>query len=309
MMRYIFGADIGGTRTKLGLTDIQMGIIISQSVIPTEGSSKESFLDAFSDCFESQLSKNGLNKDQIFGIGISIGSYIFPANGVVDTMGGFINIPDGYPLKDIIEERMELPCRIENDARLICYAESLFGAGKAYGRVLTLTLGTGVGVGFVVNKRFPDPDACNHLSGHLKVRSLGEIPVLDQEKCYCAVDGCLESTCSGTALQRYARSILGSNVTNEELFALAEAGDSGAKQIVDWYMTYLSIGLNQLIYVYAPDMIVLAGGVANSLEPYLDRIREQTTARIHSEYKCEITTSKLKESAGIIGAASLFLEE
>ena len=308
-MRYIFGADIGGTRTKLGLTELQTGRIIGQAVIPTEGSTKESFLDAFSDCFDSLLKKNGLMKKQIAGIGISIGSYIFPISGIVDTMGGFINIPDRYPLKDIIEERLKLPCRIENDARLICYAESLFGAGKTYNRVLTITLGTGVGVGFVVNKKFPDPDACNHLSGHIKVRSTGEIPILDKEKCYCSVDGCLESTCSGTALQVYARSVFGKQITNEELFSLADEGNVSAKGIVDQYISYLAVGLNQLIYVYAPDIIVLAGGVANSLEKYLDKIKEQTTAWIHSEYHCTITTSTLKESAGVLGAASLFWEE
>ena len=305
MRSLIIGADVGGTRTKLGIVEKDTGRILDMAVAPTGGEDTEEFLNSFTQQIKNLLNHSHLTLSEVAGLGISIGSYIFNDAGIVDTMGGFINIPDMYPLKEVLEKRLEIPCKVENDARLICLAESLFGAGKNYSRVLTLTLGTGIGVGFTVNGQFTDVDACNHLSGHVKVRARGEIPELDNFPCYCAVDGCFESTCSGTALQNLAECRLKKHVSNEELFMTPKGLNIAVDEIIQTYIHYLTVGLNQLVYCYAPDVIILSGGVAAGLERYLDDIRKKTTASIHSRYRCDIVVSELKESAGILGAAGL----
>lgn len=306
-MKYVVAADIGGTRTKLGLVELENERVIKSSVISTEGNSKEAFLSSFEKHMNGLIRESGVKKTEIVGLGVSIGSYIFPHSGIVDTMDGFINIPDRYPCKDLFEDMFKLPCRIENDARLIAYAESLYGVGRKNNRVLTLTLGTGVGIGMTVGKKFQDEDACMHLAGHIKVRFPGQEPELDKYPCYCNVSGCLESTCSGTALMRLTRKYLGEDADNVKLFAEAKAGKIEAVSIVRRYISYLAAALNQYVYIYAPDMIVLGGGVAKGLSPWLDELRSLVTASIHSEYKLEIVTSTLSEEAGILGAASLFL--
>lgn len=306
MKQIIVGADIGGTRTKLGILEKDCRTIIDTSIAPTSGKDAAEFLNNFINQISELLWKHDLDFTNVVGLGVSIGSYIFNDAGIVDTMGGFINIPDLYPLKDALESRLSIPCKVENDARLICLAESLFGAGDAYSRVLTITLGTGIGVGFTIDRHFTDIDACNHMSGHVKVRSRGELPELEKFPCYCAVDGCFESTCSGTALQRLAENRLKKKIRNEELFRSPKGSNSSYDDIIQTYVQYLCIGLNQLVYCYAPEVIILSGGVATGLEPYLSEIRERITASIHSKYHCNIVLSQLKESAGILGAAGLF---
>ncbi len=303
-MGYYIGVDFGGTRTKIGIVDGESGIVKNSVIVDTTGRNEEEFMENFCMQLSGLLSSWRFGKEVILGIGVSIGSYIFSDGGIVDTMGGFINIPDGYPLKRELEKRLQMTCLVENDARLIGYAESLFGAGRGYGRVLTLTLGTGVGVGFTIDGKFPDPDAVTHLSGHIKVRSRGEIPCLDEKKCYCAVEGCLESTCSGTALESMAKDALG--VDNKRLFDLAGQGEKRALDIVYRYLDYLIVGLNQYVYCFAPDIIILGGGVSGRLESYLDYIKKGMKARIHCNYSVDVAVAELKEDGGILGAAAMF---
>lgn len=308
-MKYIIGADLGGTRTKIGLVELCSHRVVGTKVIPTAGEDEETLTDRLKSEVCSLAEEHGISKEMFLGIGISIGSYILPESGIVDSMCGFIGIPDNYPLKTVLEQNLSIPCKIENDARLIGYAESLFGAGKEYNRVLTLTLGTGVGVGFVVNKDFPDRDACIHLSGHIKVRGHGAESALDKEKCYCAVEGCLESTCSGTALQKMGRQIFGRKIANSELFQMAAKGEAKSLRLIEKYLDYLIIGLNQYVYIFAPDVIILGGGVSKGLKPFLSYIRERVKAAVWSRYSVEIVLSELNEDSGILGAASLFFEK
>ncbi len=307
-MGYVIGADIGGTRIKTGLVELHSNRIMGVRVIPTAGENEEMLLNCLQKEIQELTEDSGISRNELSGIGISIGSYIFPESGIVDSMCGFMGISDRYPLKEVLEKRLDLPCKIENDARLIGYAESMFGAAKGYERALTLTLGTGVGVGFVVNQEFPDKDACIHLSGHIKVREFGKESALDSERCYCSVEGCLESTCSGTALQKMGRQIFGGDITNAELFQMAGDGERKALKLIEKYLDYLAIGLNQYIYVFAPDVIVLGGGVSKGLKPYLSYIGSRVKASIRSGYTTEIKLSELNENSGILGAASLFFE-
>lgn len=305
-MNYVFGVDFGGTRTKIGLVELSSGKVLKSTVIPTEKNTEQQLFSSLLNEVEQIRKDTGLSQKQISGIGISIGSYVFTNAGIVDSMCGFISIPDQYPLKDKVESILEIPCRVDNDARLIGYAESLYGAGKEYCRVLTLTLGTGVGVGFTVNKALQDSDACIHLAGHIKVRGKGELPCLDLYPCYCSVDGCLESTCSGTALERMAKNIFGEGVTNRQLFDLAAKGNEKAQQLVETFLDYLVTALNQYVYLFAPDLFVLGGGVASSLNAYLPYIQQRLTAKIHKLHHPQVAIAQLKEEGGIIGAASLF---
>lgn len=102
---------------------------------------------------------------------------------------------------------------------------------------------------------------------------------------------------------------LGEGADVKGMFEMASRGDSKAKDVVDWYITYLLRALNQYVYVYCPDVIVLGGGVAHGLSPYLDRIRAGITSRVFEGQHTEVRLSSLKEEAGVIGAASLFCSD
>ena len=296
------GIDIGGTRIKSGIVDLSAGQVLASRVISTERCSEEVFLGKIS----ALVRAYGQDTDNLAGVGISIGSYVFE-DGSIDGMSSFVPfLTPGYPLAEKLRGALCMPVRVENDARLICLAESAYGAGQGYRRVLSLTLGTGVGVGLSEDGRPFGRESFIHLAGHIKVRTGREYPFLDEPPCYCGIEGCLESTCSGSSLAKYIRHTLGTDVDNAEMFRRASEGDPQAQSCALWYADNLSEALNQYVYLYCPDVIVLGGGIAKGLGPFLSLLRERLTASVFSGQHTALRLSRLSEEAGILGAACLF---
>lgn len=162
-----------------------------------------------------------------------------------------------YLLATKLSDVLGKPVRIDNDAHVICLAEAVAGSGRGFSRILTITLGTGIDIVICEGSKPLGSEPFFHLAGHLKVREGTEYPWLDATPCYCGISGCAESTCSGTALARHVRHELGEGADVKGMFEMASRGDSKAKDVVDWYITYLLRALNQYVYVYCPDVIVL----------------------------------------------------
>ncbi len=298
----VAGIDIGGTNVKAGIVDVASNEVLASCDFPTIRDSEQAFLESLSAAVAQLAEQVGKPR----AAGISIGSYVF-ADGSIDGMSSFVPfLIHGYPLADRIRDAFGLPVRVDNDARLICLAEARDGAGKGFSRVLTLTLGTGIGVGLCEDGRPFGGEPFIHLAGHVKVRTGGEYPCLDAEPCYCGMQGCFESTCSGTSLQAYVHDRLGADITNRELFERAAADDPAAAEIVEWYLDMLARALNQYVYLYCPDVIVIGGGVAKGLGRYSDKLDALLVAEVYEGQKTVIKITDLKEDSGILGAASLF---
>lgn len=298
----VAGIDIGGTRTKMGIVELATGRVLGSRVFATERTDEAIFLDNLAGAASSLAAEVGAPR----AAGVSIGSYVF-SDGSIDGMSSFVRfLTHGYPLAGRVSQALDLPARVDNDARLIALAETREGAGRGAGRVLTLTLGTGVGVGLCEGGHPVGQDSHIHLAGHVRVREGGEVTGLDEEPCYCGLTGCFESTCSGTSLAKLARAWLGTTISNEWLFELAEARDAAATEVLGYYLEMLSRALNQYVYLYCPDVIVLAGGVAKGLAPYRQRLQDMLVASVWEGQRTEVRMGTLEEDAGIVGAASLF---
>lgn len=298
----VAGIDIGGTNVKAGIVDLATNEVVASFDFPTIRDSEQAFLESLARVVEELSEQAGAPR----AAGISIGSYVFE-DGSIDGMSSFVPfLVHGYPLAEKIEGALGLPVRVDNDARLICLAEARDGAGKGFSRVLTLTLGTGVGVGLCEDGRPFGGEPFIHLAGHIKVRTGGEYACLDADPCYCGMQGCFESTCSGTSLQAYVHDRLGDDVSNKEMFERAAAGDAEAQAIVDWYIDMLARALNQYVYLYCPDVIVIGGGVAKGLGRYSGKLDALLTAEVYEGQRTVIKVTDLKEDSGILGAASLF---
>ncbi|MBQ6522982.1 MAG: ROK family protein, partial [Atopobiaceae bacterium] len=248
----VAGIDIGGTNVKAGIVDLTTNEVLASCDYPTIRDSERAFLESLAAAIVELSAQAGTPR----AAGISIGSYVF-ADGSIDGMSSFVPfLTHGYPLAERIGGALGLPVRVDNDARLICLAEARDGAGRGFSRVLTLTLGTGIGVGLCEDGRPFGGEPFIHLAGHVKVRTGGEYPCLDAEPCYCGMEGCFESTCSGTSLQAYVHDRLGADVSNKEMFERAAEGDPAAAEIADWFLDMLARALNQYVYLYCPDVIV-----------------------------------------------------
>ena len=144
-MCYALGADIGGTRTKLGLVELNTGQVLESMVLATE-KEEERFLSCMLTGVQKITEK--ISGKKIIGAGAAISGYVHHQSGTIDmSSGSFIPFFPGYPIRDKLEELLKIPCEVENDATAACYGEALYGIGKNYESVLMLTQGTGIGVG------------------------------------------------------------------------------------------------------------------------------------------------------------------
>ncbi len=293
------GVDIGGTRTKYGLVNTPTGQVLQSIVLPTEKEEAEIFLQQVSDVikkFKTFAAKTGVD---ITGIGFGVPGFI-NEDGIVETTYGFLEFMESYPLKSIIETEHSIPCFLDNDARTVALGEALYGKGKNYKRVLTLTLGTGVGFGLVVNGWFTEPLPLAHMGGHIKITDDGAL-------CYCRKKGCLEALVSSAGIIDLAmRNNFSGGSSVEAIFEAALAGSTDAAFVVDQLITYLHIAIHNYVNLFAPDMIVLGGGIAKGLTPYLDRIKGNSYLSPYPNYSFQLQTSELEELAGMLGSAALF---
>ncbi len=294
------GIDIGGTRTKFGLVDLEQGVVIDTLIVPTEKKDATIFLEKIGLAVGQFREVAAQLKKEIVGIGMGIPGFT-TANGVVTTTWGFLDFMENYPVQSIIENAFSLPCRIDNDARIVSLGEALYGKGKGFKRVLTLTLGTGVGFGFVVDGHFTEPLPLAHMGGHMKITDNGE-------PCYCGKTGCLEGLVSSTGIINLAkkRSGLTIELSAESIFTAAANGNADALEVVQQVTSYLHTAIHNYVNLFAPDIIVLGGGIAKGLSSFLEEIKGIGYLSPYPNYDFQIAVSQLEEQAGMLGSAALF---
>lgn len=303
-MRLAIGVDIGGTRTKIGLVDLEQGVVLDRKIIATETSNGEVFLNTLHQAVTDLLNAAPKMPEEITGIGIGVPGFVFD-DGTVDSTYGFLEFMEDYPLRSIIETRLRMACKLDNDARVVALGEALFGAGKGHDRVLVLTLGTGLGIGFTVNGMLPEKSPFAHMAGHLTIADTGG-------DCYCGKSGCLEALVSATGLCAEAAKItwqddaLPNPLTAENIFKARNNGDSTATSLIEIYKQHLRTGINNYVNIYAPDIIILGGGVALGLQNDLDDLYSPQLLNPYKMYRARLAVSGLSEDAGILGSAALF---
>jgi glucokinase len=295
------GMDIGGTRIKTGVVNLDTGKILSYSVINTIKDDPDAFIKSILFTIKLVLKEAGIKNTDCTGLGIGVPGYV--ENGFVNTTFGAIPFMEEFPMYDLIINHLQLDIRMDNDARLVALGEALFGAGKTYNRVLCMTLGTGVGMGLVQNKGFLFDNPVEHMAGHM---SIGE----EKNKCICGNPGCLETYVSVTGLinhMEYSSPKPSAEKWNaEDIFKAANEGHLGAKTTIDNFINNLTRGINNFILLFAPGIIILGGGLSKVLDPFLNNLRKKITAKPYNGYKVMLTTSELSEKAGIYGGAALF---
>lgn len=291
---YKIGIDIGGMSAKFGL--VKEGRVLEERIVETgAGISYEQFLDAASACIKALR-----EKQEAAAVGVS-------SCGLIDSGQGKIvysnNIGwEDRPIAADLRERTALPVRIANDAKCAALAEAVYGAGRAYRRVCMITLGTGVGGGFVCDRRLPDGlygDA-DSILGHITVERAGR-------PCTCGRRGCLEAYASATAVMGAYREKTGSACTAKEIFARAETGEAAALEVLSEFRYYLGEGLTSLVNVLRPEVVVIGGGLAASSALFIKEAEETVNRYAFGGKRLpvKVVSAELGNRAGIVGAALL----
>lgn len=297
------GIDIGGTRTKSGLVNIKTGEVKKMIVQATEKEDESKFRFQLTSAIREHLSFAIQSDQKVLGIGIGVSSFV-DRRGMVDSTYGFLTFMENYPLASVIEKEFHLRCKVDNDARLVALGEATYGKGKGFDRVLVLTLGTGLGVGFVCDGKFEDQLPYAHMAGHITVTQ-------NDHLCYCGKTGCLESLVSAAGILyagekiNWTKKYTKISLTPEAIFAAAEGGNKDAQSIINELVDYLQIGIHNYINLFSPGVIVIGGGIAKGIKPYLGSLTASNYLKPFKNYTVEMAISELHEHAGVLGGAAL----
>ncbi|TDW16176.1 glucokinase [Breznakia blatticola] len=292
-MKYAVGIDIGGTNTRIALVD-ENYTITKRVEFPTEKADPSVMLDSIG----KAISDFG---HDIVGVGLSCAGPMDLINGKI---GMAVNLGENwfhYPIVAEMEKRYGVSVYLENDANLACLAEATVGKGKSYRFVHFLTISTGIGSGYVVDKQIIQGahgqanEVCNMIMWK------------DGPKHSILASGALEAISSGTAITNRARA-LGLEVAHAgEVNDLAVAGNAIAKEIMDDAKEYLANAIAMIFAVEDPDIFILGGSVSLKIEGFTKEVEALVKAKVLPGFDkyIKIETSNLNEDSGLLGAAAL----
>ena len=308
--RIVFAADLGGTHLRAALVD-QCGRIHAQlkHETPRQDSVKYVVDSLVSAATELSSKLNG-QAPPISSAAIMVPGMVDKTNTVVVSAP---NLPclDNFALKAVLQDKLNLPVLLENDANAAAVGEMWLGAARGHRSVICITLGTGVGGGIILDgKLWRGDDGSAGEIGHTTVEPFLGPP------CKCGNRGCLEVFASATAIVRMAEEGLdefpNTRLKAEGLTALKvyEAGMAGDELSISVFKTagrYLGVGLANLITLLGPEVIVIGGGGSNGWKLFADEMMEQIRLRVFPSHgkNVKIVTAECGDNAGLVGAARL----
>jgi glucokinase-like ROK family protein len=316
---FLAGIDIGVTKAIVLIMDLHGKVVSKERLVLDAREGREEELHEILSAVHRVFDKLGDNKKKIYGIGIS-----FP--GVVDTDRGVAiqapNLPgwENTPLVEIFNKEFELYSALENDAKAMALGEARFGAGRDAKNIFAMYLGRGIGGGFIIDgELYRGTLSISGEIGHVTVNPSGPL-------CSCGNKGCLEVMASGPAIVETAIRAINSgvptilreaakenlsNITAEEVNAAALRGDDLAVQLMKEAANYIGIGLAAIVNLFAPECIVLSGGLASAGDFFLAEIQKTVAERAftYSKVLPRFVRSELGEDSACIGAAALVLEK
>ncbi len=299
------GVDVGGTTTKAGVVS-RDGVLTTRAEHPTDPSAGTKGIIAV---IEELLARDSAGT--VRGVGVGAAGFV---GGESIIFSPNITYDDPH-LGRAITDRFDLPAVIDNDANAAAWGEFHFGAAKGAQNLVLLTLGTGVGSGVVVGGEL--------LRGHTGTAAeLGHI-VVDPNgpECPCGLRGCTEMFVAGPAIARLATTAVATDpsssildfagqadaITAEHVGRAAREYDETARAVLRSAGTMLGVALSNVVNIFDPEVIVLAGGVTSIGEPLLgparDELARRTTAQRRRPMRLDVST--LGDDVGILGAAAL----
>ena len=313
-MKYYVGIDLGGTNIVAGVVDEEYNIIAKASTKTNCPRPEKDIADDMAKMALEAVKNANLTIDQIEWIGVGTPGIANSETGIIEYSNnlGFKNTP----MVKYIQETIDKPVFIENDANAAAYGEFVAGAAKGAKNAVCITLGTGVGGGIIIDgKIYSGSNFAGAEIGHTVIE-------VDGAQCSCGRKGCFEAYSSATGLIRMTKEAIAEHpdcimaqsekekgkVTARTSFDCMRAGDKYAKAVVDKYIKYLAAGITNTINIFQPDILCIGGGVCNEGDPLLLPMKELVAKEVYtrnSPKNTEIVIAKLGNDAGIIGAAFL----
>ena len=314
MKEAVIAIDIGGTSMKGAVIEENGNILYKDNFDVNPSHTTEEHKKIITE-FVEKLKSNIPTDYKAVGLGIDCPGVM---NRETLHMGGAENIPGLKGLKfSDIGDKFNLPTKTANDASMAALGEAKYGSGKEkdYQSVMFVTLGTGVGGGFVLNGKL----FTGSLGGAGEIGHVFVVP--DGDKCNCGSSGCIERYASATgfiamAKQKIHKGVIPTTLTYEELdkgkakalFDAAKKGDVLAKETIAECSYYLGMSIAQALNMLDLDLVLIGGGLCKDFDMMIEHIN-----RAVRNYglrmmvgNLEIKPASLGNDAGVLGCAALF---
>lgn len=314
---YYIGVDVGGTNIATGLISRDGKMITKTSVKTLGDRAPEEITKDIYQTIETVMQETGTPLSEIGGIGMGIPGCFNNDTGVVIETNN-MNL-SGFNLFEELKRYINKPMMMANDANCAALGEAAYGAAKGYDDVIMITIGTGIGGGFVCNGK-----VYNGFNG--AAMEVGHICIdLKGKKCNCGRVGCWERYASATALIELTKEIMeknpdsgmhayveehGGEVSGRTAFDCARKGDRAANEVVDTFVYYLGSGIVDLINLFQPAVIIVGGGVSNEGDYLMEKLKNFAKGYSYASTKIpqpEFKKAELGNDAGIIGAGMLLV--
>ncbi|MCP4405493.1 MAG: ROK family protein [bacterium] len=315
--KLLCGVDLGGTKLSIALTD-EGGEIRDKLIVYDHVTKSDREIALYIvDLVKQILKRNGLQDEDLHGIGVCFPGHLRYKEGVTITTSNLTGFKN-FPLRSLIQSHFQTRVILDNDANAQTYAEFCYGAGRDYDTMIFLTVSSGIGGGIVLNNRiYRGMTGTAGEFGHMIIDPHSRI------RCGCGNYGCLMSCAGGLSLPQVAQKYLEQGVGTElelsdehpmngkMLSAGLDRHDPLCRMILDEYAEYIGTGVYNIFQIFNPPLIVLGGGFMNLGERLLSKIRTRFQELV-KDMVCDelkIATSILGDEAGSIGAAALVLAQ
>ena len=321
--RFVLGVDLGGTKISVGAmtTDgARRHALHSLPTLAEEGADAvvERIASMVETAIAQTMRETGAARDDFLGVGIGSPGPLDRAAGLVITTPnlGWHN----FPLRDRVSNDVGLRATLDNDANCATVGEWWIGAARGAPNVVGVTIGTGIGGGLILDGKLYHgaSDVAGEI-GHTTIDSTGR-------RCKCGNYGCLEAYASGPATADRAREALvgiddsllitmvGGRLealTAAHVYDASKQGDPVAQEVVRETARFIGAGLANLLNIFNPNVVVLAGGVAQAGEELFAPVRAEVRRRAFKPAvdACRIVPGALDGAAGVVGAVKTFLTE
>jgi glucokinase len=299
--RLVFAVDLGGTHLRAALVDDAGRILQHLKQETPKGDSPDCIINAL----VGAARKWDCAKQPVVAASIMVPGAVDSDKAVVVQAP---NLPSliNFELKAELQRRLGWPVFLENDANAAALGEMWLGAARGCTDVVSVTLGTGVGGGVILNGRL-------WRGSHGSAGEIGHTTVdpFSGLKCKCGNTGCLELFASATAIVRMAGELGLGELTAERVYEAGRTGNEIARTVFKRFGIYLGIGLANLINLIDPQIIVITGGAVNGWDLFAAEMYGQVEERAFraTAQQVKIARAECGDNAGVLGAARIALQD
>ncbi|NBL00755.1 MAG: ROK family transcriptional regulator [Erysipelotrichia bacterium] len=308
---YFVGVDIKHFAINIGLINFKGDMVELKMDIPYLFENSKEGLDKLCQLISNFILNAEVDAEKILNINVNVSGRVNPESGFSFSQFNF----EERPLADILSEKIGYPVTIDNDTRAMTYGEYMQGSVKGEKDIIFVNVSWGLGIGIIIDgKIYKGKSGFSGEFGHV---STFENEII----CHCGKKGCLETEASGSALHRILlerikkgeNSILSKRINSEtpitldEIIAAVNKEDVLCIEIVEEIGQKLGKQIAGLINIFNPELVIIGGTLSLTgdymTQPIRTAIRKYSLNLVNKD--SVITTSKLKDKAGIIGACML----